>query len=285
MSDLISKLNVLVRASLNSVTSGASDNVSETRRISPERLGKDIDKEIAALHKHIDDALAAEDKMQAQLNDAYAQMDAFDKRADAALLAGDDDNARSLVQQLQRQRRHTSVLEDALEDHRRATSELIERVNMMESMVSDARRTEAESAAVPPLADTSNASAADAPGEVLSSLLRDARQRIDQTLNAAPPNVAPSNVVNAAPASPTNTVPPDTTPSRSVPITIHRDPPPDKAAQDTAAPDKAVPDSAAPRASTPSVSVPINKPKPSPDPAVDDDLARRRSRLSKPDGT
>lgn len=235
MPDLLDKLNVLVRASLNSVLS--SDT---TRRIPPERLGKDIDGEISALRKHIDDALNTEDDMQKRLDAANAQIADLDKQADQSLLDGDDANARYLVGQMQRQKQQAAMLQANLEDHRRATSELIERVNTLEAMVSDARRNQAEQAPPEPAQESS------AP---LSNLLRDARQRIDQAVGT---NDNPTSTTSAS----------DSTTGRSVPITIHRD-------------------TSAKMPDVPSVNDQI---KTVVDQAkVEDDLAARRARLSKPD--
>ena len=72
MADFIDKLNVLVKASLNNFlgSSHPTDPSASSSRpnVSPERLGKDIDKEIAALRKRIDDALSQEDAMQKRLD-------------------------------------------------------------------------------------------------------------------------------------------------------------------------------------------------------------------------
>ncbi len=263
MSDLISKLNVLVRASLNAATSP-----DKPRRIPAERLGKDIDGEIAALRQHIEDALNSEDAMQTRLNQATAQAEALDRQADAAVLDGDDAQARTLVQQLKRQQQRAAQLDSDLKEHRNATSELIERVNTLEAMVSDARRS--NSAPAEPLSPAelreatsapSDSSADRAPGTLLSNLLRDARERANQS--AAPLASAPSSSPTAA------TTPPPVAPeSRSVPITIHRDTPPMPTPPLTPASPAA-----------PSTSIPI---KPADAASVDDDLARRRSRLSAP---
>ena len=73
------------------------------------------------------------------LGPAVIGVDALDQAADNALVTGDELAARQSVQQMQRQRQQNAVLEADLESHRRATSELIERVNTLEAMVSDAR--------------------------------------------------------------------------------------------------------------------------------------------------
>ncbi len=266
MSDFISKLNVLVRASLNSVASGDT-----LRRIPPERIGTDIDGEIAALRQHIDEALNAEDAMQARLGDLTAQIETLDQSADAALLAGDDAKARAIVQQITRQQTAARTLTADLDDHRRATSELIERVNMLESMVSDARRTQASAEPLPPadlLDSTQNASRAyedDAPGEVLSNLLRNSRTQATAAPTIPP---VPPPVSSEPPAAPTH----------NVPINVRRDSPMPTPNTATVAPTPTVP---------PPSSIPITvTPAKTPDgAAIDADLAKRRARLSNSDGS
>ncbi len=198
MPDLLDKLNVLVRASLNSVLSGDS---STARRIPAERLGKDIDAEISALRKHIDDALNAEDAMQQRIDTANAGIADLDRQADQALMDGDDAQARYLVQQLQRQKQQAAMQQASLEDHRRATSELIERVNTLEAMVSDSRRN-------PPAVATPADSTTSVP---LSNMLRDAREQADQ----------PTPQASQTASEPVPTA------GRSIPIKIHRDTPPE----------------------------------------------------------
>src|SRR4051812_24708758 len=105
MPGLLDKLNVLVRSSINSVLSEppAHGEDGSRPRVPAERLGKDIDKEVAALRQQIDKALSEEDAMQARLDQVQQQIVAYDQQADDALQRGDDPNARYLVQQMQRQ--------------------------------------------------------------------------------------------------------------------------------------------------------------------------------------
>lgn len=171
MPGLFDKLNTLVRSSVNSVL----DEVpGKKAAVQPAQLGKDIDQEVAALRKRIEEALTEEDAMQQQLDALNQEIDRVDKQADAALQQGDDTTARSLVQQMQRQQQQAAMLEADLEQHRRSTSDFIERVNTLDAIVSDARSQQQPAAPVE--------QEQKAPGAVLSTMLRDARERVDNAL-------------------------------------------------------------------------------------------------------
>jgi phage shock protein A len=225
MTNLLNKLNVLVRSSLNSFLEDVSGQGSPSAgRVPVDRLGPDIDQEIAALRKRIDQAVADEDTMQKRLDQLQRQIDTYDRQADAALQSGDEAGARYLVQQMQQQQQLASMVQTDLEQHRQSTSDLIQRVNTLDALVTDARRAQQQE---PPAEATPSAPAADtqtqpdrSPGAVLSDLLREARERVEKV-----------------------TTSPDE-PAQSVPVNIQGK---------------------------------VN------DTQVDDDLAKRRARLSKPE--
>ena len=187
MSNLLDKLNVLVRSSLTSL--GGS-------KIPAARLGKDIDSEIAALRKKIDEALATEDTMQQRLDSILKQAAGYDQQADDALKRGDESNARYAVQEMHRLEQQANMVQADLENHRRSTSDFIERVNMLEAMVSDARRDQQQKQSQAPQDQpTSQQDQVPAqqtsdedrsPGVVLSTLLRDARERVENAIAQKP---------------------------------------------------------------------------------------------------
>jgi phage shock protein A len=176
MTNLLDKLNVLVKSSLNSFLGDAA-GTSGTPRVPAERLGQDIDGEVARLRQQIDAALNQEDAMLKRLEQLQQQIDSYDQQADAALQRNDEATARYLIQQMQRQQQLASMLQAELDEHRRATSEFIERVNMLEALVSDARRQQASAPA-----GEVQAQAEHTPGAVLSNLLREARERVEDTV-------------------------------------------------------------------------------------------------------
>src|SRR5262249_50751206 len=161
MSNLLDKLNVLVRSSLNSF--GGS-------KIPAGRLGKDIDGEIAALRKKIDEALSTEDGMQQRVDALLKQAAGVDQQADEALKRNDENNARYAVQEMHRLQQQASMVQADLENHRRSTSDFIERVNMLEAMVSDARREQQQKQAQGQAGDQQGAAEDQSPGVVLSNM-------------------------------------------------------------------------------------------------------------------
>ncbi|MEP7286905.1 MAG: hypothetical protein ABI947_14200 [Chloroflexota bacterium] len=183
MPSLLDKLNVLVKSSLNNFLDEAGNKLP-VPRVPANRLGKDVDKEIAALRQQIDSALSAEDAMQQRLTEMQQQIDLHDRQIDAALQVNDDANARLLAQQMQHLQQQTTMAQSELEQHRRSTSDLIEHVNMLDSMVADAHHAQESSSAEtlesPVESDQS-------PETALSSLLRDARQQVEDTVNAVIP--------------------------------------------------------------------------------------------------
>jgi hypothetical protein len=245
MSDLIDKLNVLLRSNLNNLLSGNTDR-GDAPKLPPDKLGKDVDREIAALRKQIDVALNEEDSMKARLETLRQQVADFDQQTDQALQRGSDSQARQLVGQMQRVRRQAESLQTDLTQHQEATFALIQQVNTLEAMVSDARRAQAEAptastaSTVPPadepLAPPEEAFAPKSertesperpPSSGLGDMLREVRERVESVIT---PRSAP-------------TAPPTPTPAEAEP----------------------------------------KKSKTPDDAEVEADLARRRARLSKPE--
>jgi hypothetical protein len=286
MPGLLDTLNTLVRASLNNIpTTGG--------RIAPERLGKDIDGEISALRKKIDEALNVEDGMQKRLDDMNRQITQYDQQADDSLQRNDESNARYSLQQMKRLQQQAAMMQSELEEHRRSTSDFIQRVNMLEAMVADARNQKKQSAAT----DTQPGTDAEhAPGEVLSNLLREARERVEDTLSQISP--ATSAVPPTAPQSsesqePVHRIKINIEPENTADVSAKPDQKPTQA-QDTSLVQEQQ------QTSLPKMNIPIRMENQTPDPVspsnvpqatqkpvensdIEDDLARRRARLTKPD--
>ena len=200
MSDLFDKLNTLIRAKVNSSLGAGGTTDRDDRR--PPISDREIDTQLATLRQQIDAALNAEDGMQKQLDDANAQIDALDRQVDAALLDGDDIQARTLTQQLQRQRQQAAMSAADLEDHRRATSSLIEQVNELEALVSDARARETLNQGEP--LPTESVSPGQ-PAAQAESHAAPVSVRIPINRPAAPaPPPKPTESAPASPASPTS---------------------------------------------------------------------------------
>ena len=236
MSDLINKLNVLIRATVSSGLSAGGapgdDRDRATPRPAQHLSDQAVDAQIKTLRQHIDAALNAEDGMRQKIENAQNQNDQLDQQVDAALLDGDSANARVLAQRLQQQRQRLVSQQADLDLHRRATSELIEQVNQLEAQISDARANQ------------------DPVLEPLESLTVDPSEKVE----------IPLQVDRSGPSK--NSDGPRTV---RVPINVRPTAPP------TDPP--------------PAVSPAATAPPPVSSPDVDDDLARRRSRLSGPDKT
>jgi phage shock protein A len=141
MESLIEKLNTLVRASINEFVADVGGGLP----IPPPRRRRDLDYEVDALRERVNQALEYQDDLAAQLQELLNQIEGLDRAADDALLAGDEANARRRVQRVKRLQQRAAMLEAELEQHRRATAELIEKVNYLDSLVADiSRRKEKE---------------------------------------------------------------------------------------------------------------------------------------------
>jgi chromosome segregation ATPase len=179
MSSLIDKLNVLVKSSVHGVL--GDDSPGSKRHgesLSPARLGKDIDHEIAALRQQVDTALDGEDRMEADIQTLRRRIADWDQQADRALTQGDEATARYAVRQMQLEQRRLAMLEADLAQHRVSTSELIQRVNELEAVVAEARRRQQDT----PAQDTADDS--------LAARLRRARQQATQSEAESPPHKA-----------------------------------------------------------------------------------------------
>ena len=200
MSDLLEKLNVLLRASLSSLTSGSAERPSAAP-ITPERLGtpKELDREIAALRKQLADAIAQQEALQARIDDMERQISEYIRQADSALLSDDEPRARYLIAQKQRLEQRVRTQSEMLTRYRNAAADLMEQVNRLEALVADARRAAAESAAAPlPENPPSRAPA-------LADMLRSVRERVEETL--APRPKPPSDDLPLAKAPPSKPSP------------------------------------------------------------------------------
>jgi phage shock protein A len=195
MNDLFKKLNTLVKASINDIL-GDDLAIGGPRRkpLNPERLGKNIDSEIEALRQRVNDAIAYEDDLQAQVQKLNDEVARWDKQADDALKARDDSAAHYAVEQMQRAQQRLDMAQADLREHQLVTQELIQRVNTLDAVVADARRTqqenvEAEEAPVEPAASSS-------PTQALSDMLQEARQAIgrvgDKLTSMTEPSPAPT---------------------------------------------------------------------------------------------
>ena len=175
MNDLFRKLNILVKSSLNDLI--GEPGTTRRRSLPPERLGREIDNEVAALRARINEAVAYEDQLQRRVAEIMDEVARLDAEADAAVEAKAEDRARYAVEQMKRAQQRLTMAENDLRDHRLVTQELIMRVNTLEAVVADARRAQANAAAA---AEQQTEEPAPLPGRLLSDVLKEARERVAQ---------------------------------------------------------------------------------------------------------
>jgi len=164
MSDLLKKLNVLVKAGLNDLAGGQA---SARRADAPPKLGADYDRDVRTLRGRINEAITYEDQLKARVRQLEAEVGRWDAAADDAVARQDDVSARYAIEQVQRARQRLTMAANDLREHQLVTQELVTRVNTLEAALADARRAQGADPAQRP---------ADAGG--LTDVLKEARERM-----------------------------------------------------------------------------------------------------------
>ncbi|MFC1959080.1 PspA/IM30 family protein [Chloroflexota bacterium] len=147
MSDLFKKINTLVRAQIDGFI---EDDLRLPRRKSRSDVpfdptGKDAARAIAAMRQQIEKALSYEDDLLEQIDALHQEASDLDRQADDLLQVGDEANARRNLAQLKHTERQITMLDADLVRHRQQTAELMDRVNVMESLVGAAQATAQQS--------------------------------------------------------------------------------------------------------------------------------------------
>lgn len=145
MDDLIGKINVLLRARVRSLASG-----DHSGRATDQRGEADIERDIVGLRRRLEEAFAHEEILKAQIEELRREAERHDSEADEALNQGQRDAARRSVEAMQRAHRRMTMIEADLTEHQRAARELLDSVNLLESVMpsssaGDAARGSAES--------------------------------------------------------------------------------------------------------------------------------------------
>lgn len=160
MDSLFKKLNVLIKSSIHDIV---GDDPSR-RTASPPRLGKDIDREIAALRQRVNDAAAYEDELKTRIRTLEDEVARLDMQADEAVEAQREEQARYLIEQMQRAQQRLTMARADLREHQLVAQELLQRVNTLEAYVAEARRQQQ--------------STPEPPSGGLADMLRSAREKI-----------------------------------------------------------------------------------------------------------
>lgn len=178
MNDLFKKLNVLIKSSVNDAVRGVV-NPDESPSGRQARLDKNIDVEIEALRERINDAVRYEEGMKARIQQYTEEAARWDHQADEAVANGNEASARYAIEQMKRAEQRAATVQGDLRAHQRATEELIQRVNMLDAVVADARRAQEAANAE---AETPQEHANQAPANLqlpdLGNVLREAREKI-----------------------------------------------------------------------------------------------------------
>lgn len=177
MADLFKKLSVLIQAGLNdAIPEAINPATPQRRRLSPERLGKDIDKEVARLRERVNEAVAYEERLIDQVRALEQEIAQWNRQADDAVTGGDESGARYAIEQLKRAERRLEMTQSDLSAHQLVTQDLIQRVNLLDAVVADSRA-EAEPAAHEKAAANAESSVKGAAASV-ADVLRQAREKV-----------------------------------------------------------------------------------------------------------
>ncbi|MEP7290761.1 MAG: hypothetical protein ABI835_03210 [Chloroflexota bacterium] len=155
--------------------SGATE--AEGRLTRPQnRLDKHVDTEIESLRERVNDAVRYEEGLKARAGQFEDEAARWDHQADDAVAQGNEASARYAIEQMKRAEQRAVMAQSDLQAHQLATQDLIQRVNMLEAVVADARRSASEQVTA------EQTSAAKTPENKplpdLGNVLREAREKI-----------------------------------------------------------------------------------------------------------
>lgn len=174
MTDLFKKLNLLLRSNLPDLSIGSSDTGD-----APPRLGKNVDREIAALNDRVRDAYDYEAKLKARIELLHDEVFRLDQAADAAVADGREEEARYHVEHMKRAQTRLEMTQADLREHQRVTAELVQRVRELEDAVARARAAPPAATPTPPANPPS-----------IEDALRGAREELDREFAEPPPKTA-----------------------------------------------------------------------------------------------
>lgn len=141
------KLNTLVQAHIHDLVDHDRENpISRSRQkfLARHDINVGLSNDVQGLRKRVDEALAYETELQDKITALYAEVSEWDEKADTAVRDGRENDARYAVERLQQAQREIQMNESALNEHRIVTQELISQVNMLEAVVEQSKRAEAE---------------------------------------------------------------------------------------------------------------------------------------------
>ncbi len=153
MSELFKKLNVLLKSTFIG---------QEPASRPAARPGKDMDRELERLRGRVNEAIQYEERLKQQLRELESEIQQWDQAADDALRRNDQDAAHAALEKLRTAKRRYARLDNDLSQHEVLSQELIQSVNLLESVVQTA-----------PPAETP-----DTPDRSMAEVLKQARAKI-----------------------------------------------------------------------------------------------------------
>lgn len=129
MSELFKKLNVLLKSTLIGQESASRPAA---------RPGKDMDRELERLRERVNEAIQYEERLKQQLQELDSEIRQWDQAADDALRRNDQDAAHAALEKLRTAKRRYARLDKDLSQHEVLSQELIQSVNLLESVVQTA---------------------------------------------------------------------------------------------------------------------------------------------------
>ncbi|MCS6836038.1 MAG: PspA/IM30 family protein [Anaerolineae bacterium] len=145
MPSFFEKLNTLVQAHINDIVRPLSDEADEGMRrqvLSRRDIRLGLDGDLRTLKKRVDDALGHEAKLQARVDELHAEIAQWDAKADDYLRQNNEAQARYALTQLRRAQADLEIAEQALREHHIVTQELVTKVSQLEAILEDARQRE-----------------------------------------------------------------------------------------------------------------------------------------------
>jgi hypothetical protein len=165
--NIIHKLNTLVRASVKDLVSFDLPSLN--------RLGKNLDSEVALLRQQLEAAYADETALKERLARMDEEIMSWDTRADQALINKQDAQARYALQQMETIKQRRAMLASDVEEHQRATHELLIQITELESLLKSSQGQSPSQPSVEPAAKE----------PTLSDAIRQARQQTEHESKSA----------------------------------------------------------------------------------------------------
>lgn len=144
MTSFFKKLNTLISAQINDVirpmTSDTEDGKARRRELAKKEVSSVLEQDVQTLRQRIEEAVAHERKLEAKADKLYSEIAKQDEIANNALAQNKQGEARIALVRLQQAQRELEMVEEMLREHHQVTQELIERVDLLDTVLQKAQR-------------------------------------------------------------------------------------------------------------------------------------------------